>query len=69
MTLDDLTCYLTVQGNVRISRWEDDEEKDIMTFEDMEDMMGADLGVHAGKTIAYMFAAPDGYLHIETRDY
>lgn len=71
MTLDDLVRNATLQGNVRVYRWDYDEDKraEVMEFESASDMMLADLGKHQYRHVAYIFADNDGFLNVEVRDY
>lgn len=63
MTLYDLANETTVQGNIRISQWKDDEEKILLVKKDVEDFH-CPLKLE-GKRVLYIFCPGDGYLHIE----
>lgn len=71
LTLSDLLENACVQGNVRISTWKEDcEEVVIRTFDETEYVPYNDrlLKKWQNAEVIYMFAARDGFLHIEVKE-
>lgn len=65
MTFGYLRNHTTIQGNVKLTMWKDDEvlyEDAVQGTEDI-DTCGLHLWDYA--EVKYMFAAPDGFLHID----
>lgn len=64
MSFCTLREAVTVQGNVRLALWRNNEivEEQIITN---ADSLNSAWGFWDGKQIVYMYAAPDGYLHID----
>lgn len=66
MTLYELANDVTIQGNVRVSTWEGNEEKVISTTENTDDFNIYDLDDKwEDAEVLYIFCPGDGYLHIE----
>ena len=43
MTLYELVNSTTIQGNIRVSMWEDDEERIISTWENCEELFSGEI--------------------------
>lgn len=56
---------ITIQGDVRLSVWENDAETMVKELRCVDDLQGVELDEYEEMEINYMFAAPDGFLHIE----
>ena len=56
---------ITIQGDVRLSVWENDSETMVKELRCVDDLQGAELNEYEEMEINYMFAAQDGFLHIE----
>ena len=71
MTLYDLLNGngITIQGDVRLSVWKYDTETIVKELRNVNDLQCADLADYEDMEINYMFAAPDGFLHIELVDF
>lgn len=73
MLLKKLISDVTIQGNVYISVWDDDDnELDTFFFEHQDNLQGtlnfADTEKYLlNLPVKYMFCPGDGYLHIELR--
>lgn len=67
MKLKDLLKKVTVQGDVRISVWDimGEEEVIVREFSCMDSLRRSDVMELGDMEICYMFAAPNGVLHIE----
>ncbi len=68
MKLCNITENVTVQGNIRISMWDDSGENETVVYtKDACDGLYIPkwLKKYADHKVLYMFAAPDGFLHIE----
>lgn len=67
MKLRDLLKKVTVQGDIRISVWDQmgEEEVIVKEFSCMDSLRRCDVMELGDMEICYMFAAPDGALHIE----
>ena len=66
LTLYELVSDVTIQGNVRISYWENDEEQVIRTFDGVEYILNHQIPKrYRDADVIYMFCPGDGYLHIE----
>ena len=66
MTLYELVNDVTLQGNIRISTWEGDDEKVLLTVENHDDLFVGDLEeAYEDREVTYMFCPGDGFLHIE----
>ena len=72
MTFKNLVTNITVQGNVRISEWEDDEELYVYEFTYVDNLLSLvsteELRYLLKKHVKFMFTPGDGYLHIELVD-
>ena len=64
MTLKELTSETRIQGNVRLSAWNDDEEIFVKEYENT-DGWKCDLTRYNEWEVNYMFCPGDGFLHIE----
>jgi len=67
MKLYELMNNTIIQGNVRLSVWDADEETTVKYFDCVDDL-GLEKWVHEFEDleIHYVFASPvDGFLHIE----
>lgn len=66
-TLEDLLDNVTVQGDVRVSTWENEEETVIGTFDGVEYLSANNVLLKKWRDaeVVYMFAPGDGFLHIE----
>ena len=67
MTLDDIICIggIMIQGDVRLSVWKGDEETMINEIRGTENLNGEKIKKYLSMEVTYMFASPDGFLHIE----
>ena len=67
LTLGDLFENVAVQGNVRISTWEDDHETVLKWFDEVEYVPAHHRSLERwlDAEVLYMFAPGDGFLHIE----
>ena len=67
-TLRDLCEQVTIQGNIRLSSWvnNDEEETDIVELRGVDYLNPVNAALHIDRELRYMFTACDGYLHIET---
>lgn len=66
MTLIELTEDTTIQGNVRISYWDDDEEYVIYQIENTECLrLPAKLRKYRQRDVKYIFCPGDNFIHIE----
>lgn len=67
-TLRDLCEQVTIQGNIRLSSWtnNDKEETDIVELRGVDYLNPVNAALHIDRELRYMFTASDGYLHIET---
>ena len=67
MTLDDMLCIggIMIQGDVRLSVWKGDEETMIKEIRGTESLAAENIKKYRNMEVQYMFAAPDGFLHIE----
>ena len=72
MTLYELCKAATIQGDVRISIFEDGEEETVIYIDQVIDDLLWDLSCQPeyengmeDYEVNYMFAGKDGYLHIE----
>ena len=66
MTFGYLRNHTTIQGNVKLTMW--DEQGNVKyedTVDGTEDINLCGLHLWDAFEIKYMFAAPDGYLHID----
>lgn len=69
MTLTELANTITMQGDIRISLWKDDEEIKVKTYTMTDDLSFMNIPKWAeDKEINYIFCGGDGYLHIELED-
>lgn len=69
MKLYDLVASVILCGNIRISMWEDDREKVIATYTDCEQLWTGEIEEEwEDLEVLYIFASPDGYLHIEVKE-
>ena len=69
MTLYELVNSTTIQGNIRVSMWEDDEERIISTWENCEELFSGEIEDEwMGLVVDYIFCPGDGWLHIEVRE-
>ena len=71
MTLYDLLHGhgVTIQGNVRLSVWEKDEETMVKEIRLTDDLEFEELDEYENREILFMFAVYDGFLHIELSSY
>ena len=67
MTLDDMLCVggIMIQGDVRLSVWKGDEETLIKEIRGTENLAAEKIKKYLSMEVTYMFASPDGFLHIE----
>lgn len=66
MTLYTLVASTIIQGNVRISAWDGETEKVVATWENCEQLWSGEIEEEwEDFEVKYIFASPDGYLHIE----
>ena len=56
---------ITIQGNVRLSVWENDAETMVKELRNVDDLQTADIYEYVNMDVSYIFAAPDGFMHIE----
>lgn len=57
--------YVTIQGNVKLTMWKGGEVLYEDTVEGTEDINTEGLRLWDYQEIKFMFASPDGYLHID----
>ena len=65
MTLKYLMNNICIQGNVRISVWDGDEEKTIKEFYGVGDLKTQELVGFRNLYVKYIFLGGDNMLHIE----
>ncbi len=65
MTLRYLINNICIQGDVRISVWEGEEEKLIKEFYGVSDLKSLNLSGFKNMYVTYMFVGGDNMLHIE----
>ena len=67
MKLYDILNNVTIQGNVRVSIWDGDEEVNVRYFDHVDDLAWEHSLPDAWEEleVRYMFAGTDGFLHIE----
>lgn len=66
MTLYELVNDTTVQGNIRISTWNGDEEEVLLSVSNEDDLCTGDLDeAWEDREVKYIFYPGDGFLHIE----
>jgi hypothetical protein len=69
MTLYELVYNVKLQGDIRVSMWVDDEEKIIATWENCTELFSGDIEDEwMDLEVDYIFASPDGFLHIEVKE-
>lgn len=69
MTLYELAYQTKLCGNIRVSTWKDDEEKIIATWTGVEELFSGDIEDEwMDFEVDYIFASPDGFLHIEVKE-
>ena len=64
MTLYELVNSITIQGNVRLSIFEDDSEKST-DYKGTYDLSDEDIEEFEDMMVTYMFYGDDGFMHIE----
>ena len=68
MTIYELVNDSTIQGNVRISTWKEDEEEVLLEIRNTDDLFTSDLEEEwEDAEVDYIFCGRDGYLHIEVK--
>lgn len=68
MTLTELANGITLQGDIRISMWEDGEETRVKTYTMTDDLSFMNIPKWAKeKEVDFVFCGGDGYLHIELK--
>ncbi len=66
MTLKTLMNGNCIQGDIRLSVWDDYDEKEVHYLNYVNDLAGEDIAkALKNKKVKYIFANDDGYLHIE----
>jgi len=66
MTFEYLVNHITIQGNVKLTMWDvHGNVKYEDTVTDTEDLSIAPVHLWDAFEVKYMFAAPDGFLHID----
>ncbi len=67
MKLKDLIKKVPIQGDIRISMWDDMGENEffVRNFFSVDRIFISDVKDIQNKEILYMFCGPDGMLHIE----
>lgn len=65
MLFGNLIKNTTIQGDVRLSVWKDDEETSVEYFHNVDDMKTEPCRLFAWLKVKYVFCPGDGYLHIE----
>lgn len=67
MTLKDLVSKVTIQGDVRVSIWDElgEEEVRVLDFFGLDRLSLNDVSEVKMMRIKYMFVGGDGILHIE----
>lgn len=69
MTLYELVYQTKLCGDIRVSMWKDDEEKIIATWTGVEELFSGDIEDEwMDLEVDYIFASPDGSLHIEVKE-
>lgn len=69
MTLYDLVNGTTLQGDIRLSVWDEDEEVAVEEYKNCEDLSSADLSCYEELAVNYVFVGGDSKLHIELEGY
>lgn len=68
MTLVELANEITLQGDIRISLWEDGEETKVKTYTMTDDLSYMNIPKWAKeKEVNFLFCGGDGYLHVELK--
>lgn len=65
MLFGNLIKNVSIQGDVRLSVWNDGEETAVEYFCNVEDMKLEPCRLYARLKVNYIFSCGDGYLHIE----
>lgn len=69
MTLYELVYQTKLCGDIRVSKWENDEEQVIATWTETEELFSGDIEDEwMDFKVDYIFASPDGFLHIEVKE-
>lgn len=69
MTLYELVYQTKLCGDIRVSKWENDEEQVIATWTGTEELFSGDIEDEwMDFEVDYIFASPDGFLHIEVKE-
>ena len=68
MTVEELANQITLQGDIRISLWEDGEETRVKTYTMVDNLSYMRIPTWVeDKEVNFIFCGGDGYLHIELR--
>ena len=65
MNFGYLRNHITIQGDVKLTMWKDGEVLYEGTVQGTEDIDTCGLHLWDYAEVKYMFAAPDGFLHID----
>ena len=67
MKLKDLVSKVIIQGDIRLSVWDEDDDEEIkVTYIKSSDMLTvSDISDYKNLIVKYMFVAQDNVLHIE----
>ena len=65
MNFGYLRNRITIQGNVKLTMWKDGEVLYEDSVQGTEDIDTCGLHLWDNAEVKYMFAAPDGFLHID----
>lgn len=65
MLFGNLRDRVVMQGNIKLTMWKDGEVLYEDIVRDTEDLNNCGLHLWDWQEIKYIFAAPDGFLHID----
>lgn len=69
MTLYELVASVNLQGDIRISKFDGDEEKVLGVWEECEHLYCGELDdTYGDLEVDYIFCPGDGFLHIELKN-
>ena len=69
MKLYELVYSVTLQGYIRISTWENEEEKILGIWKNCEQLYSSEIKDEwLDMEVSYIFCPGDGFLHIEVKN-
>lgn len=68
MSLYELVCSINLQGDIRLSMWENDTEKVLATWEECDHLWTGDIEEWEDLIVDYIFCPGDGWMHIEVKE-